>query len=363
MHFYESSIITTLDGMHCQVYGNEHPLKCILVKPKYVPTDKINSDAFQYRFISGKRMNRLNLWADKAKLVKYIADFRANYPEYVFESQIHEPERLFFCVPIEKIERVYFPAKGLSELMDMPKESLDEHLKNVHEFVMLLLSGGLRLKDLGVTYSTLMGHYLSNRSDINIVIYGKDNFWKAMEFLEKARHPKLSWKTSEDWLRFYSGRNRFNIFSQEEFLRVMQPKRSEGFFDGTLFLIFGAEKEDEVWFKWGEERYHSLGNAVVEAEVIDNFSSVVRPGCYVIANARITEGGYGIDQTLVKKIAFYSRDYCMIARKGEHIRACGVLEKVEKPGSGAYYRIVVGYFDTYLTERREREFIKVVNNG
>ena len=40
MHFYESSTITTKDGLHCQVYGNEHPDGRILVKPKYIPTNK-----------------------------------------------------------------------------------------------------------------------------------------------------------------------------------------------------------------------------------------------------------------------------------------------------------------------------------
>ncbi len=72
MHFYESSVITTKDGLHCQVYGNEHPVKGILVKPKYIPTDKIASEKLQCRFISGKKMNRLNLWADKEALKEYF---------------------------------------------------------------------------------------------------------------------------------------------------------------------------------------------------------------------------------------------------------------------------------------------------
>ena len=80
MHSYESSIITTKDGIYCQVYGNEHPEGKILEKPKYIPTDKISSDFLPYRFISGKKMNRLNLWIDKNKLKEYLESFCKAYP-------------------------------------------------------------------------------------------------------------------------------------------------------------------------------------------------------------------------------------------------------------------------------------------
>ena len=79
MHFYESSIITTKDGLHCQVYANEHPTDLILVKPKYIPTEKLHNDALPYRFIAGRKMNRLNLWADKNELKKYIEQFKKKY--------------------------------------------------------------------------------------------------------------------------------------------------------------------------------------------------------------------------------------------------------------------------------------------
>ena len=357
MHFYESSIITTKDGLHCQVYGNEHPTKCILVKPKYIPTEKLETDGLQYRFISGKRMNRLNMWADKRKLAKYLKEFGKQYPQYIHRSKMHEGNRLIFGVPIDSIERIYYPRRGLSELMKMPRNSLDAHLQLVHDFVHFLLGSGLPKKDLGITYSTLMGHYMSSVSDINIVVYGKENFWKLMEYLKKAKHPMLRWKTDKDWLAFYKGRNRFSIFNKDEFIHLMSRKKSEGYFNDTLFVIFGTEKEEEVWFKWGQEKYTEQGFVTVEGTVKDNFSSVVRPGFYEIEKSKIVEGKQEVE---VKKVVFYSRDYCMIAYPGEKIKSAGVLEKVEPKKGEPYYRVVVGYFDSYVCDRREKEFIKVI---
>src|SRR3989344_3565710 len=260
MHFYESSIITTKDGLHCQVYANEHPTNSILVKPKYIPTDKVESPALPYRFIAGRKMNRLNLWADKTELKNYIEDFKQKYPHYILNDAgaANNSNRLFFSFPIEQIERVYFPRTGLKELMAMPVAALDHHLNNVHSFVSFLAQSGVKASDLGITYSTLMGHYNSQVSDINIVVYGKQNFWNLMEYLETAQHSSLRWKTESDWLEYYTKRNRLAAFGKDSFLKSSMRKKSEGYFNNTLFVIFAAEKEEEVSFKWNAEQYEAL---------------------------------------------------------------------------------------------------------
>lgn len=360
MHFYESSIITTKDGLQCQVYGNEHPSSSILVKPKYIPTSSVESSALAYRFIMGRKMNRLNMWADKEELKAYIARFREAYPNYVYASPFHDQNRLFFSIPIDQIERIYFPRRGFKELMSMPPASLDQYLFRVFSFSQFLLQSGLRIKDFGITYSTLMGHYNPAISDINIVVYGKENFWKLMSFLNEATHPLLHWKTDEEWLAFHKKRNRSGISDEKEFLHSMKRRKTEGYFDGSLFVIFAAEKEEEVWFKWGEERYTSLGQAVIEGEVVDNFSSVVRPGCYNIKNSTVVENNLQVSPIPISKIVFYSRDYCMLAYPGEKIKASGIVEHVQTNSGQSYYRLVVGYFDAYLDERREKEYIKLI---
>ena len=147
-----------------------------------------------------------------------------------------------------------------------------------------------------------------------------------------------------------------SFFCEEEFLHSMRRKKSEGFFDGSLFVIFAAEKEEETWFKWGHEKYNSLGMVTIKAEVNDSFSSVVRPGFFGVKNTTILQG----DNVPINKVAFYSRDYCMLAQPGETIQVCGMLEKVTPKQGEPYHRVVVGYFDAYLDERREKEYIKVI---
>ncbi|HLD39592.1 MAG TPA: hypothetical protein VJB13_00440, partial [Candidatus Nanoarchaeia archaeon] len=42
------------------------------------------------------------------------------------------------------------------------------------------------------------------------------------------------------------------------------------------------------------------------------------------------------------------------------IEACGIVEEVTPEQGEPYHRLVVGYFDAYISDRREKEYIKVV---
>lgn len=348
MHFFESSIITTKDGLHCQVYSNEHPSEAILVKPKYIPTEKVESTLLPYRFIASRKMNRLSLWIEKEGLQQYFNNFKAEYPQYIYHSPQHD-QRFFFAIPIDSIERIYFPRRGLKELMSMPLSGLDPHLKSCCEFIQLLLQSGVGIENVGITYSTLMGHYFSTVSDINIVIYGKENFWKIIKYLETAQHPLLRWKTPAEWEKFLQHRDRSRRLGDVE---VLQRKKSEGYFGNTLFVLFGVENEEEVWSKWGQETYKTIGVGAVTGIVKNNYSSIVRPGCYEIEQ---TSG----PASKVTKIVFYNRDYCLLAYPGETVEACGVLEEVTPLHGEKYHRLVIGYFDAYISNRREQEYMRV----
>lgn len=362
MHFYESSIITTKDGLHCQVYGNEHPSGKILVKPKYIPTNKISSDALPYRFISGMKMNRLDLWINPKELKKYIDDFRKKYKHYIYKSNVHDISPLFFAVPKNRIEREYSPRKGLSGLMKIPEKDLDPHLQKVAKLITFLLESGLKLNDFGVTYSTLMGHYSPKISDINIVVYGKDKFWKLMKFMESSKNHDLRWKTYEEWEHFYKKRNRHMVHDKDTYIKNMHRKKSEGFFMETLFIIFAVENKNEAWFKWGQEKYKRIGIAKFSGTVNSNKNSVVRPGCYEISKSAFISGEDTCKNLPISKIAFYSRDYCMLAYPDEKIEASGIVEEVKQKSGQTYYRIVIGYFDSYLSEKRDDEYMRVIRN-
>jgi predicted nucleotidyltransferase len=248
----------------------------------------------------------------------------------------------------------------------VPEKDLDEYLTIVRQLIDFLTKSGVSSKDLGITHSTLLGNYTVSKSDIDILIYGKDNGWKVLDYLKTAKHEKLHWKTDEEWAEYYKEHKTSESvhFTEKEYVKHMSRKRHEGIFGGTVFTLFTVEEPHEIWFRWGDETYDPVGLATVEGTVTDHYNSIVRPGFYEIENGVLVKGDHKtleIDRSVpIKKIVTYSIPFSQQALSGEKIRGCGLLELVRHKNGEKYYRVVVGYFDAYISDRREKEFIKAL---
>ena len=361
-HFYESILIDTIDGFQCKSYSNEHPEGYIIVKPKYIQKNVIEGEGLKYRFLFEKCLVRFNLFAKKEKLKIYLNQFRKKFPDYIYDCK--DTNNWFFVVPKEKIKTIHDSRKGLSELMQVPTTDLDEYLALTRELVEFLTKSGVNVNDLGITHSTLLGNYTSGKSDIDIVIYGKKNGWKILNYLKTAKHKKLHWKTDEEWAEYYKEHKTSESmhFTEEEYVKHMRRKRYEGMFSGTVFTLFTVEEPNETWFKWGEDKFEPLGTVTITGTVTDHYNSHVRPGCYEITNGKIIDKhgkDIKIDNSLkIKRVVTFSIPFVQQALKGEEITACGLLELATPKSGEKYYRVVIGYFDAYITNRREKEFIK-----
>jgi len=364
-HFYESTLIDTVDGFQCKSYASEHPDGYVIVKPKYIPANAIKGEGLKYRFLFETCLVRFNQFAKKEKLIGYVKQFREKFPDYVYDCPLHK--NWFYVVPIDKIKKVHDGRKGLQEFLKVPRKDLDEYLTLVRDLIEFLVGSGVDSKKLGITHSTLLGNYTPGKSDIDIIIYGKDNGWKILDYLKIAKHEKLKWKTDKEWAEYYQEHrtSESSHFTEEEYVKHMARKRYEGMFGETVFTLFTSEEPEETWFKWGEEKYEPVGLATVKGKVIDHYNSHVRPGFYEI-EGELIDGDHEkpkIEEGIpIKRVVTYSIPFVQQALTGEKINACGLLEKVIPKTGESYYRVVVGYFDAYLNERREKEFIKAEVN-
>ena len=361
VHFYESTLVDTVDGFQCKSYSNQHPKGYIIVKPKYIPSNALKGEGLKYRFLFEKCMVRFNLFAKKEKLINYVERFRKKFPDYIYDCPV--TKNWYFVVPRNKIKKVHDGRKGLQEFLKVPKRDLDEYLTLVSELIEFLKKSGVDYKNLGIMHSTLLGNYTPGTSDIDIIIYGKDNGWKILDYLKTAKHEKLHWKTDKEWAEYYQEHktSESSHFTEEEYVKHMRRKRYEGMFGGTVFTLFTVEEPNETWFEWDEQKIDPIGTATIKGKVTDDYNSLVRPGYYEITDGEIIdkEDNIKIDSEIpIKKVVTFSIPFVQQALKGEEITACGLLELVTSKNKEKYYRIVVGYFDAYVSDRREKEFIK-----
>ena len=340
----------------------KYKLNAYIAELGQLPKNVLDSKGLKYRFLFEKCMVRFNLFAKKEELRETLNQFKRKFPDYIYYCK--DTKNWFFAVPKEKIRIIHDSRKGLQELMQVPKKDLDGYLTLVRELVEFLTKSGVSANSLGITHSTLMGNYTPGKSDVDIIIYGKDNGWKILDYLKTAKHEKLHWKTDKEWAEYYQEHKTSESlhFTEEEYVEHMRRKRYEGMFGGTVFTLFTVEEPNETWFKWGEDKLEPIGTITIKGTVTDHYNSNVRPGYYEITNAKVIdkhEKDIKIDNSLkIKKLVTFSIPFIQQALKGEEITACGLLELVTLKSGGKYYRVVVGYFDSYVTDRREKEFIK-----
>ena len=358
MHFYESSILWSKDGLQVKSYANQHPKGYVIAKPKYIPTDKIKSEELPIRKLLGKEVNRFDYWISDKELNRYVNVFKEAYPDYYYECDLHKT--WFFVIPENKIQEAPDCREGVQKILNLDGKELDDYLYRVKEMLLLLETSGVSTKDIGVTNSTLLGTYTYGKSDMDIMIFGKQNYWDIVEYMRGAKHEMLKWRSIDDWKKYYATYNAGLNFDETQFIWQAKRKKLDGFFGGTVFSIFGVTEPGEDYVEWGDEKYTPMGMATVKGKVIDNYHAAVRPGYYELENTKILEGL----NVKVDVVATYARDFMLQAFKGETIQARGLLEKVESTNGKRddYYRLTVGYFDSYL-KRKGEEFIKVDRNA
>ncbi|MFX0133215.1 MAG: alkaline phosphatase family protein [Candidatus Hodarchaeota archaeon] len=351
----EATLIDTEEGIQCKVYATSHPPGKIIVKPKYIPKDLIDFLGLKKRFIFGKCMNRFNLFNSKEVVKENLKKLKLKYPYFIYWCDKHK--NWFLTVPNGKIKKFHDPKEGVRQLMKIPLKDLDPYLNATRGIIELILESGINLENIGISHSTLLGNYTSGKSDIDIIVFGKDNGWKVIKYMEVAEHHLLKWKTEQDWSKYYQDRIVSKQFSQKEYVFNMVRKRDDGFFDGNVFSIFVVENEDETWYNW-EAEHEPLATVKLRAVVSDATNSHIRPGYYEISDSQIL---WGYSNVPVKRIVTWSRPFVLQAKEQEKVEAVGLLEKI-KTKNEEYYQVVLGYFDTYTTNRGEEEYLKALIN-
>ncbi len=351
--YYEAALVDSVDDIQFKIYSSTHPKGFIIAKPKYVPRGILNLVGLKKRFLFSKCMYRFNLFNDKEIVEKNLEAIRRKFPYYIYECKKHK--NWFLGVPENRVKKFYDTRKGLQELLKVPVEDLDSYLKATRKMIDILAEAGISTKNLGISHSTLLGNYTLGKSDIDILIFGMENGWKAINYLEKSKNPALTWKSKEDWARYYKDRVVSKVYTEKEYVANMVRKKDDGFIEGNVFSLFCIEDENESWYDWAAD-HEPLGTVKIRAKVKDAYYSVIRPGFYELENGKIIEG---YKEVPIRRVVTWARPFSLQAKENEEIEACGLLEKV-KTKKEEFYQVVIGYFDTYTNDRGEKEYLKAL---
>ncbi|MBX5321516.1 MAG: hypothetical protein QHH12_02005 [Candidatus Bathyarchaeota archaeon] len=329
----DGDTFTTREGFIFNVFGYEHPKGRVFAFLKYIPSRF--RELFNIRLLERTwKHDETELFrAEKLYTAKnyqtFLRVFRKNFPDYVYFCTFRKKEVI--SAPLSRIVEVYIPKERLEALMETEKK--DKLQKMTLDFVSLV-SGEAKvpLEDFGVHGSVALNMH-SAESDIDIVVYGSQNFRKVEAAVDRlVREGTLTY-----------------VFNN----RLDAARRYKGRFMDKIFMYNAVRKPEEVTAKYGEYRYSPIVPVKFRCKVKDDSEAMFRPAIYKIegytpANSSLTLPRDMVPIAVISMIGCYRN----VARKGQEIEVSGMLERVEKTATGEIsHQVVIG------TAESEEEYL------
>lgn len=329
-------LIRTKDDLFFAVNTYFHPETHYVAFLRYVPDD--DGD----RFLDGQGYRKV--CSDEA--YEFI---EKNHPEYLFYWNIKGKKHM--GVLKDDVDKVYNPIERLNEIVYSDDDN------SYYSKIRLLSSifhdqAGISYDDMGVTGSTLLNLNNESTSDIDFIVFGKENHRRAIELFSKLKEDTDSPldSVSVDYgKQVYEKRIKDASMSLDEFMWYESRKNNRGLIDGTLFDILCTRNPDEI-VCMDEVCFEPLDRMKIRCKVLDDEDSYDVPAIYIVSEVEILEG----PSLNIEKIVSFTHTYTGIVKNDERILASGVCEKVTHKDSRETYNLIIG-----TTRESMNEFIKL----
>jgi hypothetical protein len=321
---YDGDSFVTAEGFVFNVFGYEHPSNRVFAFLKYIPS-KFKT-LFNIQFLERSwNYGRLKLFrAEKLYTAEnyqeFLRTFRKSFPSYVYFCPYREKEVI--SAPLNSVEKVYVPREHLRLLIKAKR--MDFLQKMTLDFIGLLSSeSGIAIEDFGVHGSIALNMH-TPKSDIDIVIYGSQNFRKLEKTIDKL--------VKVGTLNY--------VFNN----RLDAARHHKGRYRDKIFMYNAVRKPEEVDLKYGEFKYKPLIPVKFRCTVKDDSEAMFRPAIYKIENYKPANPSSELPKEKIPKLVVSMIGcYRNVAKKGNEICVSGTLERVENVKTGeVFHQVVIG---------------------
>jgi predicted nucleotidyltransferase len=337
--------ILTKDGIIFRVYGYIHPSGAYVCDPEYASPTVFRSTNPRARRGENEPLY-YKFFADEG--LKLILN---KFPQYTI---FYEPlQKCLVGVNEDDILEVRKPDVGLQQVL--AKEPDDVLLKALQDlFTRVSSKSGLKEKDFGVFGSLLHGFYHPNFSDLDFIVYGKENMNRLCEALETLYREDPSLRNEFDHMKAVETKDwKFVNYSLKEYLWHQRRKMIYAYFDSEdAGRVVKAEFEPVK--AWTENvnvynpftRIFHVGWIKAVAEITDDEDAPFIPSIYQIEVKDVLDG-LKVDD--ITRIFSYMEEFRMQAKRGEQVLVEGNLEKVVN-GTNVFHQITLSYGPRYYEQ-------------
>jgi predicted nucleotidyltransferase len=344
--------VLTAEGLLFRVFGYNHPSGVYVCDAEYASSRIFQSmDSRASR--EGKEELFYKFYNDEG--MKFVAK---KYPQYMF---FHEMLGLEFVgIAAKDVFKVHNPQERLVELLK--QGSTDELLAAMERVLKIVTTcSGLSIGDFGIFGSMLHAFHHPKYSDIDFVIYGKEQNIKIQQTLQDLYADKSSGLSNEfasdevmagkQWF--------FTNFDVKDFVWHQRRKQIYGLYDDRKYSGRVIKAEFEPVKAWNEivNEYNprhcitKRGWAKIKARVTADEDGSFIPSIYEIEPLEVLEGPKSAGE--VTRVFSYMEEFRYQVRKDEVIIVEGNLEEVQTPepdSEGCFYQITLTYCPRYYDQ-------------
>jgi predicted nucleotidyltransferase len=326
MKFREGDLVETFDGNLFDVKGLVHPPDKVVAFIRYTPHSE------------GERRRGKVAYRKVYPLHERYDLLREKFPQYLVNDKVFG--ELLCEVPVESIRLHYQPTAYLKALRQKRKK--DELEDAALRFAQLLKNtAGVPWDSLGVSGSLLVNLHTAS-SDIDVIVYGSQNCYRAYETLKRLiaeeKSPVKSYNRNE-LKNLFGFRSKDTSMKFEDFVRTESRKVLQGKFEEHDYFVRCVTDWHEINEQYGSVLYRPAGYAKTRAVVTDDSQMIFTPCHYEIDDGEVVEGS---KVKTIKEIVSFRGRFCEQARKGEFVKAQGKIESVQERGKKAFYRLLLG---------------------
>ena len=339
--------IITKEGLSFRVLGYSHPTNAYISDAEYAPAEIFKSDNPKAFRSKGQHVFYKFYEDEGWKFIQH------NFPQHiVFHEMLRKK---VIGVNHSNIANTRKPDEELRRLIEtMPKDELVTASQIVLEFT--THCSGLSTKNFGVFGSMLHGFHHPRFSDIDLVIYGRENALRLLEtFQELYRECSSLLRNEFETEESVKGKRwKFRNYSPKSYVWHQRRKITYALFNDeksgrVIKMEFEPVKDwEEISNAYDSEtRIKQRGWTKMLARVVDDQDALFIPSIYGIEPLKVLSGTKGAVEA--RRIVSYMEEFRMQARKDETIYVEGNLEEAITP-KGNFYQIALTYCPRYYEQ-------------
>jgi len=311
MQRYMSVLLRDKDFIKCndiffQVVGYLHPRDYVIAIPRYVKVD------YATIWRNGSYYDRVLKEYSSSDLRKALSERFSKYLDYDTNLDSVLP-----LIAKKEIDKIFLSSRGFDQL-----SRNDSLAKRTHEILDLLSSNtNIPRNDFGLTGTLLIGIYNTIYSDIDIVIYGRNNVEKVKNFLKERKEFLIKDSSTIKGLDIKS----YNIISKRKWNKCK--------YKGRYFSINPVLKFDEIKISYDDIKIKNFGVIEVKVEIVEKIDPYFYPIRYKV---KAYETKYEI-----KELAIFENYYFDAFEEGDIIEIKAILQKY-KEKDDEYFRLAYG---------------------